>query len=164
MSSTRLLIWKKKRKERKRICDFWKLFRDKVFSIEELWILKINRSDLFCGWTMVYSWIISVLWREYEFTINMFPSSPLRKKCPYSELFWSAFSRIRTEYGEIRSIRSKCEKMRARITPNTDTFHAVHLLSDWCLLIGQTIVNKHAAESINCLLTKINLHLSFYKD
>ena len=28
----------------------------------------------------------------------------LRKKCPYSELFWSIFSRIRTEYGEIRSI------------------------------------------------------------
>ena len=28
---------------------------------------------------------------------------PLREKCPYSELFWSAFSRIRTEYGEIRS-------------------------------------------------------------
>ena len=27
----------------------------------------------------------------------------LRKKCPYSELFWSAFSRIRTEYREIRS-------------------------------------------------------------
>ena len=26
----------------------------------------------------------------------------LRKKCPYSELFWSVFSRIRTEYGEIR--------------------------------------------------------------
>ena len=28
----------------------------------------------------------------------------LREKYPYSELFWSAFSRIRTEYGEIRSI------------------------------------------------------------
>ena len=28
----------------------------------------------------------------------------LRKKCPYSELFWSLFFRIRTEYGEIRSI------------------------------------------------------------
>ena len=25
----------------------------------------------------------------------------LRKKCPYSELFWFAFSRIRSEYGEI---------------------------------------------------------------
>ena len=28
----------------------------------------------------------------------------LRKKCPYSKSFWSAFSRIRTEYGEIWSI------------------------------------------------------------
>ena len=34
--------------------------------------------------------------------------STLRKKCPHSELFWS-------EYG----------KMRTRITPNMDTFHAV---------------------------------------
>ena len=28
----------------------------------------------------------------------------LREKFPYSELFWSAFSRIWTEYGEIWSI------------------------------------------------------------
>ena len=28
----------------------------------------------------------------------------LRKKCPYSEFFWSAFSRIWTEYGEILPI------------------------------------------------------------
>ena len=28
----------------------------------------------------------------------------LREKSPYLEFFWSAFSRIRTEYGEIRSI------------------------------------------------------------
>ena len=26
---------------------------------------------------------------------------PLREKCPYSQFFWSVFSRIRTEYGEI---------------------------------------------------------------
>ena len=32
----------------------------------------------------------------------------LREKCPYSELFWSVFPRIRT-----------------RITPNTNTFYAV---------------------------------------
>ena len=31
-------------------------------------------------------------------------ASSLRKKCPYSEFFWSALSRIRTEYGEIQSI------------------------------------------------------------
>ena len=29
-------------------------------------------------------------------------TNSLRKKCPYSELFWSVFSHIRTEYGEIR--------------------------------------------------------------
>ena len=62
----------------------------------------------------------------------------LREKCPYSELFWSAFSRIWTEYGEILHvfeygeilplsprIQSECGKIRTRITPNTDTFYAV---------------------------------------
>ena len=44
-----------------------------------------------------------------------FPSFALRKRCRDSELFWSVFFRIRTEYG----------KMRTKITPNTDTFHAV---------------------------------------
>ena len=28
----------------------------------------------------------------------------LRKKCPHSEFFWSVFSRIRNEYGEIGSL------------------------------------------------------------
>ena len=44
--------------------------------------------------------------------------STLRKKCPHSELFWS-----------------ECGKMRTRITPNMDTFHAVHLTKtsrDYC--------------------------------
>ena len=36
-------------------------------------------------------------------------TNSLREKCPYSELFWSVFSRIRTEYGEIRvSLNTKC--------------------------------------------------------
>ena len=48
----------------------------------------------------------------------------LREKCPYSELLWSTFSRIRTEYGEIR-IQSECGKIRTRITPNTNNFYAV---------------------------------------
>ena len=48
----------------------------------------------------------------------------LREKCLYSEFFWSVFSRIRTEYGEIQSIgNAKCpnagkygpEKPRIRI-------------------------------------------------
>ena len=51
-------------------------------------------------------------------TISLPPSLALREKYPYSELFWSVFSRIRTEYGKIRT----------RITPNTDTFYAVLVL------------------------------------
>ena len=54
---------------------------------------------------------------------------PLRKKCPYSELFWSAFSRIRTEYGEILSYSvSYSVRMQTRITRNTDAFYAVYPL------------------------------------
>ena len=45
----------------------------------------------------------------------------LRKKCLYLELFWSIFSCIRTEQGEVR-IWSKCGKIRTRLNPNTDTF------------------------------------------
>ena len=54
----------------------------------------------------------------------------LREKCPYSELFWSVFSRIRTEYEKILygislRIQSKCGKIRTGINPNTNTFHEV---------------------------------------
>ena len=42
----------------------------------------------------------------------------LRKKCPYSELFWSAFSRIRTEYGEMRSISPYSVRMRENADQN----------------------------------------------
>ena len=38
-------------------------------------------------------------------------SQSLREKCPFSELFWSTFYRIRTECG--------------KITPNRDNFYAV---------------------------------------
>ena len=40
----------------------------------------------------------------------------LLEKCPYLKLFWSAFSRIRTEYGEILSISPYSIRMRE----NTD--------------------------------------------
>ena len=40
----------------------------------------------------------------------------LHEKCPYSELFWSVFSRIRTEYGEIHRISS----YSVRMWENTD--------------------------------------------
>ena len=33
-----------------------------------------------------------------------YASNSLRKKCPYSEFFWSKFSRICTEYRDIQNI------------------------------------------------------------
>ena len=52
----------------------------------------------------------------------------LRKKCPYSELFWFAFSRIQTEYSVSLRIQSECEKIQTIKTPNTDALHAVYIM------------------------------------
>ena len=47
---------------------------------------------------------------------NAKKSYSLRKKCPYSEFFWSVFFWIGTEYGKVRSISSYSVRMRE----NTD--------------------------------------------
>ena len=46
----------------------------------------------------------------------------LLKKCPYSELFWSVFSRIRTEYGEIRSVSLYSVRMRKNTDQNNSEY------------------------------------------
>ena len=60
----------------------------------------------------------------------------LCEKYSHSEFFWSVFSRIQTEYGEIRSIRT-------RKTPNTDTFHAVLSLNICNLIDGEDYSIDH---------------------
>ena len=49
-------------------------------------------------------------------------SSTLRKKCPYSELFWFAYSRIRTEYGEILRISPYSNRMRKNVDQNNSEY------------------------------------------
>ena len=46
----------------------------------------------------------------------------LRKKCPYPELFWSVFSRIRTEYREIRSISLYSVQMQENMDQNNSDY------------------------------------------
>ena len=46
----------------------------------------------------------------------------LREKYPYSKLFWSAFSRIRTEYREIRSICKNSVQMRENADQNNSEY------------------------------------------
>ena len=47
---------------------------------------------------------------------------PLCEKCAYSELFWSAFSRIRTEYGEILRISPYSVRMRENADQNNSEY------------------------------------------
>ena len=46
----------------------------------------------------------------------------LRNECPYSVLFWSAFSRIWTEYGEIRIISPYSVQMRENADRNNSDY------------------------------------------
>ena len=71
--------------------------------------------------------VLQVYWKRTLYQCS------LHKKCPYLELFWSAFSGIRSECRKIRSISQYSIRMRenrTRITPNTDTFYAVVVVWD----------------------------------
>ena len=50
--------------------------------------------------------------------LRNFMAHSLREKCLCSELFWSVFSRIRTEYEEIRSISPYSVQMRGNTNQN----------------------------------------------
>ena len=50
-------------------------------------------------------------------------------KCPYSELFWSAFSRIWTEYGEIFRISPYSVQMKENADQNNSEYwHILRIL------------------------------------
>ena len=51
-------------------------------------------------------------------TENLDTSLSQREKCPYSELFWSAFSGIWTEHGEILRIYPHSVQMRENTDQN----------------------------------------------
>ena len=56
----------------------------------------------------------------------MFSKTTLREKCPFSKLFWSAFSRILTEYEEILCISPYSVHMRENADQNNSKYG--HLL------------------------------------
>ena len=49
-------------------------------------------------------------------------SQAMDEKCPYLELFWSAFSHIRTKYGEIIHISPYSFEMRENIDQNNSEY------------------------------------------
>ena len=51
----------------------------------------------------------------------------LREKCPYSELFWFVFSRIKTECREIRSVSPYSVQMWENMDQNNSKYrHFLH--------------------------------------
>ena len=57
----------------------------------------------------------------------------LCKKCPHSELFWSAFSRIWTEYEEILRIFQYSVRMRENADQNNSEYgHLLHIELLFC--------------------------------
>ena len=66
----------------------------------------------------------------------------LRKKCRYSELFWSAFSRIRTEYGEILRISPYSVLMLENANQNNSKYGhfpcSIYLIHIFSILVSET--------------------------
>ena len=91
----------------------------------------------------------------------------LRKKCPYSELFWSAFSWIRTEYGKIRIISPYWVQMRENTDHNNSEYgHFSRSLTFLCFRMA----NKNFAyyyKDLNCwsgTLKSWNVHFHLALD
>ena len=77
----------------------------------------------------------------------------MREKCPYSEFFWSEFSRIRTEYREIRSICPYLVKMREN-TDQKNSEYGHFMLSSTVLRLSHVTSNKaghHPCYSLSLL-------------
>ena len=87
-----------------------------------------NLESLFCVW-VIAKLISKVCVRLLTFS-NYGPSIkllPLLKKCPHSELFWSTFSLIWTDYGEIWSISTYSVWMRENADQNNSEYgHFLH--------------------------------------
>ena len=88
------------------------ILRKRLFCIELFWVI-VDTWRRFNVYKMLYVLRLLVskkypfkcknctFWEEYTSNIKKRRLFALRQKCLYSELFWTVFPRIRTEYGEI---------------------------------------------------------------
>ena len=59
---------------------------------------------------------------KYALAFSICQYYTLRKMCPYSEFFWSVFSRIRSDYGEILCIAPYSVRMRENTDQNNSEY------------------------------------------
>ena len=83
---------------------------------------QISQRHIACGIFLLYTFL------HLLYTCQLHAFLVLRKGCPYSKLFWSAFSAfgLNTErYSVSVRLQSEFRKMRTRGTPNTDIIYVV---------------------------------------
>ena len=66
----------------------------------------------------------------------------LRKNCPYSEFFWSIFSRISTEYGDLPSKSSNSVQMPEN-TEQNNFFVLVHIMLQCYVVLFSVLCLKN---------------------
>ena len=81
----------------------------------------------------------------------------MREKFPYSELFWSTFSCIWTEYGEILRISPYSVRMRENADQNNSEYGYVLHSALYCQLIEIFIRKTFVSLSSNQILLKSSL-------
>ena len=69
---------------------------------------------------------------------NLGLSQTLHEKCPYSEFFWSLFSRIQTKYGEILRIFPYSVRMRGNKDQKNSKYGHFSRIDIYCMKIRFT--------------------------
>ena len=99
----------------------------------------------------------------FETNRNFFVKETLREKCPYSELFWSAFSGIRTEYGEILGISPYSFRMWENVDQNSSKY-GHFLRSKSCSVFRKNIYwKKELASKQNLLYLIVSLKTNVWE-
>ena len=91
------------------------------FPFSKVYFLDRTLFDLLASCSLLshsdYIYLVKLLLQQLQLVWLSLP-----KKCPYSELFCSTFSRIRTEYGEILRISPCSAQMRENVEQNNSEY------------------------------------------
>ena len=88
---------------------------------------------------------MDISWLMYVLPLSTLSWRTLREKCLYSELFWTVFFGIRTEYGEILRISPYLVRMRANKDQNNSKYG--YFLRGWRFLSF-----RNQSNSMDCFL------------
>ena len=120
-------------------CEFCEIFKDAFFEEHSRTIASIDttkHSKLRVLRNFIGSLeIIRNTWQSHGnhgIFIEAFVDTSLCEKCPYSELFWSAFSRIPTEYREVLSISTYSVQMWENTVQNNSEYGQLLRIVFYC--------------------------------